>query len=97
MITTAVTFPSFLFGVLVATFYGVFYHLIRSGGVWRLLLYIVLSQIGFALGYYLGVWRNWFLFPIGTLDLGLSSLGSLLVLLVGDWLSLIELEREKKV
>jgi hypothetical protein len=37
------------------------------------------------------------LFPIGTLNLGLSSLGSLAILLLGDWLSRFESNAESTV
>lgn len=84
------TLPSLLFGLLVALLYGAVYHLIRGGGFWRLILYLGLSLLGFAAGHVVGLWRGWTLFPLGSLDLGLSSIGSLVILLLGDWLSHIE-------
>ena len=84
------TFPTLLFGLVVALFYGAVYHLIRDGGFWRLILYFGLSIFGFAIGHLFGLWRGWMLFPVGELNFGLSSLGSILVLMVGDWLSRVE-------
>jgi hypothetical protein len=84
------TLPTMLFGLLVALFYGAVYHLIRGGGFWRLLLYFCLSISGFIVGHLIGVWRGWTLLPLGALNLGLSSLGSVILLIVGDWLSRIE-------
>lgn len=84
------TLPALLFALLIALFYGVLYHLIRGGGFWRLILYLVLSVIGFAIGHLVGVWRGWFLWPLGPLNLGMSSIGSILILLLGDWLSRLE-------
>jgi hypothetical protein len=84
------TFPSLLFASLVALFYGALYHLIRGGGFWRLLLYLCLSIAGFITGHLLGIWRGWTFLPLGALNLGLSSLGSVMLLLIGDWLSRIE-------
>jgi hypothetical protein len=46
-----------------------------------------LAWSGFALGHLFGIWRGWTLFPLGELNLGLSTLGSLILLLMGDWLS----------
>jgi hypothetical protein len=46
-----------------------------------------LSVLGFAAGHLVGMWRGWLFLPLGSLNLGLSSIGSILVLLVGDWLS----------
>jgi hypothetical protein len=84
------TFPSLLFALLVALFYGALYHLIRGGGFWRLLLCLCLSIAGFIAGHLLGIWRGWTFLPLGALNLGLSSLGSVMLLIVGDWLSRIE-------
>jgi hypothetical protein len=84
------TLPTFLLALLIATFYGTFYHLLRGGSVWRLLLYLGLSIIGFVIGHLFGVWRHWFLIPIGSMNLGLSSIGSILLLVLGDWLSRVE-------
>ncbi len=91
------TLPTFLFALLIALLYGALFHLIRGGGFWRLLLYFALSILGFAVGHLLGLWRGWILIPIGSINLGLSSLGSLLILLFGDWLTRIEADQESKV
>jgi hypothetical protein len=91
------TLPTLLFAFLVALFYGVLYHLIRDGGFWRLILYIVLSAAGFAIGHFVGLWRGWIFVPLGSLNLGMSSIGSLLILLFGDWLSRIETNPESKL
>ena len=84
------TLPSLFFGLLIALFYGAVFHLIRGGGFWRLVLYLFLSIFGFVLGHLVGVWRGWILIPIGSIDLGLASIGSFLLLLLGDWLTRIE-------
>jgi hypothetical protein len=84
------TLPSLLFALLIALFYGAVFHLIRGGGFWRLLLYLFLSIFGFVLGHLVGVWRGWILIPIGSINLGLASIGSFLLLLLGDWLTRIE-------
>ena|SRR5688572_1466176 len=91
------TLPALLFAFLLALLYGAVYHLIRNGGFWRLILYFILSLIGFTLGHFLGLWRGWVFIPIGSLNLGMSSLGSLIILIFGDWLSRIESTRESKV
>jgi len=84
------TLPALFLGLLIALSYGALYHLVRGGGFWRLMLYLSLSTLGFAGGHVLGLWRGWTLIPLGPLNLGLSTLGSVLVLLTGDWLSRIE-------
>lgn len=84
------TLPTLLFALLVALFYGAVYHLIRDGGFWRLFLYFGLSLAGFAAGHLFGLWRGWMFLPLGALNFGLASLGSLALLVFGDWLSRIE-------
>jgi len=80
------TLPSLLFALLVAFLYGTLYHLLRGGGVWRLIFYLGLSVLGFGAGQLFGLWLGWFVLPLGSLNLGVSSLGSLIFLVGGDWL-----------
>lgn len=91
------TLPTLLLALLIALFYGTFYHLIRGGSFWRLLLYLGLSLFGFVMGHLVGIWRQWVFLPIGEMNLGLSSVGSLLSLILGDWLSRVEVNTESKV
>jgi hypothetical protein len=86
------TIPALLFGVLVALLYGALYHFLRGGNFWRLVLYLGLSVLGFATGHLVGLWRGWIFISLGPLNLGLSTLGSLVVLVVGDWLSRFEVK-----
>ena len=80
------TLPTLLLALLIALLYGALYHLMRGGGFWWLVLYLGLSLIGFFVGHLIGVWRGCFFFPLGMLNLGMCSLGSLFFLLFGDWL-----------
>ena len=91
------TLPTLLFAFLLALFYGSVYHLLRDGGFWRLLLYFSLSVSGFVIGHLVGLWRGWLFLPLGALNLGLSTLGSIVLLLLGDWLSRIEVPQGTKV
>jgi len=83
--------PSLVFALLIASLYGALYHLIRGGGLGRLLLFLIFGWTGFAAGHFLGIWRGWLLLPIGELNFGLSTLGSLFFLVVGDWVSSIRI------
>lgn len=83
------TIPSLVFALMIASLYGALYHLIRGGGLGRLLLFMIFGWTGFAAGHFLGIWRDWILLPLGELNLGLSTLGSLFFLVVGDWVSRI--------
>ena len=91
------TIPALLFSLLIALFYGALYHLIRDGGFWRLVLFLFLSVVGFTLGYLFGLWRGWIWLPLGTINLGVCTLGSFLILLLGDWLSRFDAGQESKV
>jgi hypothetical protein len=91
------TLPTILFALLIALFYGALYHLVRGGSLWRLLLFIALSIVGFSIGHLIGLWRGWVWIPIGSINLGLSSIGSFLMLILGDWLTQIESTPQSKV
>ena len=91
------TLPAILFSLLLALLYAALYHLVRDGGFWRLILFCCLSIFGFALGYLVGLWRGWVWIPLGTINLGVCTGGSLLMLLLGDWLSRFEVSQESKV
>ncbi len=91
------TLPAILFSLLIALLYGALYHLIRDGGFWRLLLFFFLSVFGFALGYLIGLWRGWVWLPLGTINLGVCTIGSFSILLLGDWLTSFNTGRESKV
>ena len=91
------TLPAFLFALLVAFLYGTLYHLLRGGGFWRLMFLLGLSVLGFGAGHLFGLWLGWYVVPLGSLNLGVSSIGSLIFLVGGDWLSRIEENPESKV
>ncbi len=82
--------PSLFLAFLVASLLGAFYHLWRGGGPKRIFFYLVLAWLGFFAGHFLAVWQNWFIYPIGALNLGFAILGALIFLFVGDWLGKIE-------
>ncbi len=80
------TFPTILFGLVVAVLIGVLFHIWRGGNGWRLLFYVSLSIFGFALGQAAAMISGWGLYMFGMLDLGLGAFGSALILLAGNWL-----------
>jgi hypothetical protein len=92
MFTT--TIPAFVFAIILALLCGALYHLVRGGSGWYLLLYFGLSILGFAAGQGLSFWRGWILLRFGMLDVGFGISGSILFLVVGEWLSKIEVKDE---
>ena len=91
------TIPAVLVALLFVLLYGAIYHLLRGGGIGYLLLFFGLSAVGFGAGHLLSLWLNWDFFPVGQINLGLSTVGSLITLILGDWLSRIEARTESKV
>lgn len=91
------TLPALLLALLIALLIGAVYHLFRGGRFGQLLLYLGLSVLGFGAGHLVSLWLGWDFLPLGQINLGLSSVGSLVVLILGDWLSRVEPGRESKV
>lgn len=77
-----------VFGGLIATLYGALFHLVRGGGLGRLLVYIILSWIGFWAGQFLAEQQNWDLFNVGNLHIGAATISSLVVMFLGHWVFL---------
>ena len=82
------TLPAIIFGGVIATLYGAAFHLIRGGGIGRLLLYIILSWIGFWAGHFIADRLNWGFIEIGSLHLGIASITSILLIIIGYWILL---------
>ena len=81
------TFPALLMAALFASTYGALYHLVCGGNLKQLLLYLFLAWLGFALGHAVAEWRGWTFLQLGTINLGAGTVGSYLLLGLGDWLS----------
>ncbi|MBI5964137.1 MAG: hypothetical protein HY863_11720 [Chloroflexi bacterium] len=80
------TFPSLLLALLIALLFGVLYYVARGGTGWSLLLFLGLSVAGFALGELMGIWRGWMVLVLGSINIGMGALGSIVFLVIGDWL-----------
>ncbi|GAB4568383.1 MAG: hypothetical protein Fur0017_11290 [Anaerolineales bacterium] len=91
------TLPAILFGLVVAFTAGALFHVIRGGGGLRLLLHLLLSALGFALGQVVGMWFGVVLYKFGVLDIGMGGVGSVFLLILGDWLSRIKPTDESSV
>ena len=91
------TLPVIILGLIIALLFGALYHATRGGGGWRLSFFCGLSILGFACGHYLGTWQGWNFFLIGALNVGTASVGSILFLIGGEWLSRIEVKNKSSV
>jgi hypothetical protein len=87
------TLPALIFGVLLSSLYGAAFHLIRGGSLGRLLLYLILGWTGFWIGHFLAGQLGWTFASLGPLHLGMASLASIVFLVAGHWLSLIEIQK----
>ena len=87
------TLPSAILGLFCSLLVGSLFHLVVDGGPARLVLYMLLSTVGFGAGQWLGSAQQWRLLPVGPLYFGPAVLGSLLVLMVGHWLSQIDVRK----
>lgn len=87
---------SYLFGFILATLMGALFHLWRDGGIGRLLLYLLLSWVGFLLGHWVGNSLGINFIKIGQVNLGGGIVGSALLLLLGHWISQVEPELRSK-
>ena len=87
------TIPAYLLGLVYALLLGALFHVWRDGGLGRLLLYLALSVCGGAVGQWLGGWQNWKFLAVGPLNMGVVTVGSVLFLGLGYWLSLVEIGR----
>lgn len=84
--------PTLILGLILSTLYGALFHLWRGGNAARLLLYLILAWIGFWLGQLVGNLLNVSFDLIGQLHLLTATLGSLIFLAIGYWLSLVQSE-----
>ncbi len=85
------TFPALVFSVFLAALFGSLLHLWRGGPLWRLVLYLALSEIGFFAGHYIDEIFSINFINLGSIHLGFGVLGSLALLGLGYWLSLVDL------
>ena len=80
------TLPVVLLGLVIALLIGFIFHFLRGGNGRRLLLYLGLSILGFSLAQWISMVSGWKLYQLGALDLGVDVIGSILVLIGGDWI-----------
>jgi hypothetical protein len=84
------TLPAILFSILISTFIGALFHLWRGGNAGRLLLYLVLSWLGFSTGQILGRVLGWTFWSVGPIHMGMACLVCFIFMGAGYWLSLVK-------
>ncbi len=88
--------PTLFLGLILSTLYGAIFHLWRGGNAGRLLLYLLLSWIGFWIGQLAANILNVSFDILGQLHLVFATLGSLIFLAIGFWLSLVQAETKPR-
>ncbi len=88
------TFPAFIFGFLIAALCGAAFHFWRAEAVKKLILYLILAELGFWTGHIAGTALGWSFGMIGLLNAGMGVLGAALFLFVGNWLSQVEISQK---
>lgn len=86
------TIQSIFLGFLLATLYGAAFHLWKGGSLWRLVLYLIFAWAGFWIGHFVGNALGWNFFRVGSLNVGLGTMASVLVIGIGYWLSLVQID-----
>lgn len=79
--------PTILFGVLLAIFWGAIFHFLRGGSTRRLIIFLLLSIVGFWTGDTVAYNSGWSFLPVGVLNAGMGSLFSIVFLMVGELLA----------
>ncbi len=79
-------------GFLLSTIYGAVFHLIMGGPPRKLLLYVVASWIGFAVGHIVGDLLGAELLKLGAIHLLAASIGSWVALIL-SWFFTVRLAR----
>ena len=81
---------TYIFGWILATLLGAVFHLWKDGSFWKLVIYIILSWIGFFLGQLIAKIAGFNFMNVGSLHLGGGIIGSIVMLFAGHWFSRIE-------
>jgi len=85
--------PALVLGFIISTLFGAIFHFWRGGGPGRLLFYLCLAWAGFGIGQFAASKFGWGYDKLGSIHIVTATLGSVLFLGVGYWLSLVQVER----
>jgi hypothetical protein len=88
------TLPAILFGVVLSSAYGTAFHFWKGGGMKKLILFVALAWAGFWIGHIVGGQIGWSFAAVGPLNTGMATVGSLVFLFVGEWLSRVEISQK---
>jgi hypothetical protein len=88
------TLPAVLFGIVLSSAYGTAFHFWKGGHANKLILFVILAWAGFWVGHIVGGLIGWRFAAVGPLNTGMATVGSVLFLFVGEWLSRVEISQK---
>ncbi len=88
------TLPAILFGMVLSSAYGAAFHFWKGGRMNKLILFVALAWAGFWTGHIVGGLIGWRFAAVGPLNTGMATLGSVVFLFVGEWLSRVEISQK---
>lgn len=77
---------SIVFAFLLATLFGCVFHLLVGGPAGRIILYVALANVGFAVGHFFGQGMDIEAMKLGPLYLLTAAVGAAIFLIGGRWL-----------
>lgn len=80
-IATMMPNPIFVFAFVIATMYGLGFHVVMGGDARRMVLFVATSWLGFLLGQYIGEQIDLPLLRMGLVQLLPASMGALALLI----------------
>ncbi len=80
--------PILLFAFVIATMFGLAFHVVLGGNARRMVLFIITSWLGFLLGQYAGGYLDISLPKIGILHLIPASVSAIALLIFAHFLTL---------
>lgn len=81
------TLPAIIFSLIMALLYACVYHLIKGGNLFTLIIYCIVSVMGFFGGQFLASLVGVRIFQMGTINFGVGTISSIGLLLIGGWIS----------
>jgi hypothetical protein len=88
------TFPQIVFSFFLATLLASFLHLWKDGNLMRLLIFLVMSWLGFFGGHLIASALSINFLDVGNIHLGFGLLGCLLMLALAYWLTSGQVENQ---
>jgi hypothetical protein len=86
--------PGIILIIIVALIVGVFFHIWKGGGLFRLILFLTFSLIGFLIGQWIGSALQSTFLLVGWVQLGMGLIFSIVVCVIGIWLSNIKIDKK---